>query len=94
MKGLHLKSLEVCSVEEIKQCLHSSKKKMELYVSEVNPELFKKLNLSSEVEIEVTMVNHILEQSDLYFYHLFHDVLYRSLRIEVDLNKHKLVKEL
>lgn len=94
MKSLKLRSLKVCSVEEVKCCLQASQKKMELYVSEVNPELFTKLNLSSEVDIEVTMVNHISEQSNFYFYHLFHDVLYKSLRIEVDINKIRLVKEL
>ncbi len=90
----NLKSLKSCSLEEVKERVGASKKKTELYVSEVNPDEFAKFQFSPQVEVDVTMTSHIFEKSDSYFYHLFHEVLYRSLKIEVDLERIQLVKEL
>lgn len=89
-----LTSLKSCSLDEVKERLRLSKKTTELYVSEVDPDEFSKLHLSSDVEVKVTMTSHIFEKSDAYFYHLFHEVLYRSLKIEVDLDRIRLVQEL
>lgn len=88
------KSLKSCPFEEVKQRLGESKQKTELYVSEVDPDEFSKFKFSPKVEVDVTMTSHIFEKSDSYFYHLFHEVLYRSLKIEVDLERIRLIKEL
>ena len=42
----NLKSLKSCSLEEVKERLGASKKKTELYVSEVNPDEFAKFQFS------------------------------------------------
>ena len=88
------RSLRACSMNEVLEQLRQAKSKLELYVSEINPDLFVSLQLPTSFKANIVTSREVLELEDDEFLALFHRVLYESVQIEIDLKKEKRIKAL
>ena len=88
------RSLRACSMNEVVEQLRQAKSKLELYVSEINPDLFVSLQLPTSFKANIVTSREVLELEDDEFLALFHRVLYESVQIEIDLKKEKRIKAL
>ena len=85
-------SLRACSMDEVLHQLRQAKCKLELYVSEINPDLFVSLQLPTSFKANVVTSREVLSLGDDEFLALFHRVLYESVQIEIDLKEEKRIK--
>ena len=81
-------------MNEVLEQLRQAKSKLELYVSEINPDLFVSLQLPTSFKANIVTSREVLELEDDEFLALFHRVLYESVQIEIDLKKEKRIKAL
>ena len=81
-------------MNEVVEQLRQAKSKLELYVSEINPDLFVSLQLPTSFKANIVTSREVLELEDDEFLALFHRVLYESVQIEIDLKKEKRIKAL
>ena len=88
------RSLRACSMNEVLEQLRQAKSKLELYVSEINPDLFVSLQLPTSFKANIVTSREVLDLEDDEFLALFHRVLYESVQIEIDLKKEKRIKAL
>lgn len=88
------RSLRACSMNEVLEQLRQAKSKLELYVSEINPDLFVSLQLPTSFKANIVTSREVLDLEDDEFLALFHRVLYESVQIEIDLKKEKRIKTL
>ncbi|MDO5793641.1 MAG: hypothetical protein Q4Q00_05540 [Turicibacter sp.] len=85
-------SLRACSMDEVLHQLRQAKCKLELYVSDINPDLFVSLQLPTSFKANVVTSREVLSLGDDEFLALFHRVLYESVQIEIDLKEEKRIK--
>lgn len=85
-------SLRACSMDEVLDQLRQAKCKLELYVSDINPDLFVSLQLPTSFKANVVTSREVLSLGDDEFLALFHRVLYESVQIEIDLKEEKRIK--
>ena len=85
-------SLKPCSLDDVKNGLKAAQKNIELYVDTVDPKRFKELYLSQKTEVRLTTTNAILDSDDEEYLTFFHQVLYESLHLDVDLKKIQFIK--
>ncbi len=85
-------SLRACSGDEVLDKLRKANRKLEIYVADIDPELFIKLQLPTFPKADVIMSREVLSVSDDEFLGLFHRVFYESLQIEIDLKEEKRIK--
>ena len=85
-------SLKPCSLDEVKTGLESAQKEIEFYVDNVEPKRFKELYVSKQAKVKLTTTNEILNGDDEDYLNFFHQVLYESLHLDIDLKKFNLIK--
>lgn len=85
-------SLRACSMDEVLHQLRQAKCKLELYVSDIDPDLFVSLQLPTSFKANVVTSREVLSLGDDEFLALFHRVLYESVQIEIDLKEEKRIK--
>lgn len=85
-------SLRACSKDEVLNHLRKANGKLEIYVADIDPELFIKLKLPIFPKAEVIMSKEVLSVSDDEFLGLFHRVFYESLHVEINLKEEKLIR--
>ena len=65
------RSLRACSMNEVLEQLRQAKSKLELYVSEINPDLFVSLQLPTSFKANIVTSREVLELEDDELYRIY-----------------------
>jgi len=85
-------SLKECSLEEVRNKIEAAKQNIEFYVDHVDPERLKSLKILSKTNVYLTTTSSILRETNEAFVTFFHQVLYQSLHLNMDIKKFKTIR--
>lgn len=81
-------------MDEVLHQLRRAKGRLELYISDINPDLFVSLQLPTAFKASVVTSCEVLSLGDDEFLALFHRVFYESVQVEINLKEEKRIKHL
>ena len=85
-------SLKECSLVEVKDKIKASKENVEFYVDHVDPESLLELEILNKTNVYLTTTSSVLEETNETFVTFFHQVLYKSLKLDMNHKKFKIIK--